>query len=111
MIYVIFFIRCIFSKNIMPIRKFIKHNLNKSSNLSKDEERELFYRFQKAKDFKARKKIVKSQAHLVNAIARRFFRTHKKNDLLQFKNSVFVYGMHISMPFFVIFIMLSMNWD
>jgi RNA polymerase sigma factor (sigma-70 family) len=83
----------------MPIRKFIKHNLNKSSNLSKDEERELFYRFQKAKDFKARKKIVKSQAHLVNAIARRFFRTHKKNDLQDLLQAGFVGLLHATNKF------------
>ncbi|MBF0446098.1 MAG: sigma-70 family RNA polymerase sigma factor [Magnetococcales bacterium] len=83
----------------MTIQKLTKNNLNKSYKLCADEERELFFKYQKADDLAARKKIVKSQGSLVNAIARKFYKTHKKNDLQDLLQAGFVGLLHATNKF------------
>ncbi|MBF0381873.1 MAG: sigma-70 family RNA polymerase sigma factor [Magnetococcales bacterium] len=60
------------------------------SKLTLDEERELFVKYLRDGDQDARKIIIKSQGILVNKIARKFHKTHKKNDLQDLLQAGFV---------------------
>lgn len=83
----------------MSIQAFINDSLNKSHKLSRDEEQLLFLQFQQEGDLDARLKIIKSQFILVVTMARKFAKTHRKNDMQDLLQAGFMGLLHASDKF------------